>query len=447
MSRDKATDGGGLVEHFAGIVLATCEASTATGGTLDALQGFAADCINAMRAAVPPLATTDEGAPDCTCYRGCEGEGVEADAWHQHADDLCPLPEHAGRIAVPVEAVPLPAPDLEAEAHALLESLLHTTGGVARRDLILGTLRRVAGTLDGSTWWAVIDDRGEAIVAYPPGSRTNAEARASRYEGTVRPLSAPPLDAPGGIGDLDAIEARANAATAGPWEPRRGDGSTSGFAERNPGTPIVTTYETIFAFGVDIAAVPVEADRDFIAAARADVPALVSEVRRLRALSAAPGGDVGALYDLAMIGPRAPLTDRVIRRALAYGMHVGRCKHLCSFDGVEPRPSSACGAGSKYAADLTGVARALRAPATAPVSDDDRAFVRRWLGTGEPSEDFEPIGDWFRRETGMLRPGKDDAGMHSRDERERAWSEWCEAKRLRYRAIVGAMLDERKANQ
>lgn len=65
---------------------------------------------------------------------------------------------------------------------------------------------------------------------------------------------------------LDAIEACANAATPGPWEHGGNDGLV--WPER-VGDPVSASTEP--------------EDADFIAAARTDVPALVAEVRRLRA--------------------------------------------------------------------------------------------------------------------------------------------------------------------
>ncbi len=79
--------------------------------------------------------------------------------------------------------------------------------------------------------------------------------------------------------ELKAIEARANAATVGPWN--------TGEEESNPGRcrgiwpgdeehlEIVTTDSGVYG--------PKMPDAIFIAAARSDVPALVAEVRRLRA--------------------------------------------------------------------------------------------------------------------------------------------------------------------
>lgn len=66
--------------------------------------------------------------------------------------------------------------------------------------------------------------------------------------------------------DLDAIEARANAATEGPWAADRLEGNLD------------SLYSRVAEVGMWL-----EADAEFIAHARADVPALVAEVRRLRA--------------------------------------------------------------------------------------------------------------------------------------------------------------------
>lgn len=75
---------------------------------------------------------------------------------------------------------------------------------------------------------------------------------------------------------LDEIEARADAATEGPWK--------------------VDEYEALDVWspaGLVSSAAPVktderkpEADAEFVAHARSDVPALVAEVRRLRSLGA-----------------------------------------------------------------------------------------------------------------------------------------------------------------
>lgn len=74
---------------------------------------------------------------------------------------------------------------------------------------------------------------------------------------------------------LAAIERRAREATPGPWERLGGGGRASALVS------------TVDESGPDLAEVfgphePPNANADFIAAARTDVPALVAEVRRLR---------------------------------------------------------------------------------------------------------------------------------------------------------------------
>jgi hypothetical protein len=81
--------------------------------------------------------------------------------------------------------------------------------------------------------------------------------------------------------ELKVIEARANAAAPGPW---RRD------------MDVVRDAEDFMIVGPDERYT--EQDADFIAAARTDVPTLVAEVRRLRALCRR-GGELlnGAWYD------------------------------------------------------------------------------------------------------------------------------------------------------
>lgn len=69
--------------------------------------------------------------------------------------------------------------------------------------------------------------------------------------------------------ELDAIEARANAASEGPWTAEY-DGAI---------LPADSHPPVIYSDG-DMT----DADREFVAAARDDVPKLVAEVRRLRGL-------------------------------------------------------------------------------------------------------------------------------------------------------------------
>ena len=79
--------------------------------------------------------------------------------------------------------------------------------------------------------------------------------------------------------DLDAIEARANAATDGPWTLHEDDGDTF----RAPAWEVRPASGEMVARLRDWAS----ADAEFIAHARTDVPALLAEVRRLRAVVAA----------------------------------------------------------------------------------------------------------------------------------------------------------------
>jgi hypothetical protein len=86
--------------------------------------------------------------------------------------------------------------------------------------------------------------------------------------------------------ELDAIEARANAATPGPWERgatlRERDGKVTTFSEE------ASVYPPLGEAGpVAVATVAEYDNASFIAHARQDVPALVAEVRRLRGLLAA----------------------------------------------------------------------------------------------------------------------------------------------------------------
>ena len=78
--------------------------------------------------------------------------------------------------------------------------------------------------------------------------------------------------------DLDAIEARAEAAQAGPWE-YAGSGIVNGQKAVSWGYPkfVADTWE-----GSDRNPKS-DANGEFIAHAREDVPALVAEVRELRA--------------------------------------------------------------------------------------------------------------------------------------------------------------------
>lgn len=73
--------------------------------------------------------------------------------------------------------------------------------------------------------------------------------------------------------DLDVIEQRANDATPGPWE--RWHDPVALVDRFVAGFPINTIQDSVGQFSA--------ADAEFIAHARTDVPALVAEIRRLRA--------------------------------------------------------------------------------------------------------------------------------------------------------------------
>ena len=78
--------------------------------------------------------------------------------------------------------------------------------------------------------------------------------------------------------DLEAIEARASAATPGPWtSPWIGDSTCRDAILGGGGEVVGVTWRDGWHLAVT------QADAEFIAAARTDVPALVAELRQLRA--------------------------------------------------------------------------------------------------------------------------------------------------------------------
>ena len=81
--------------------------------------------------------------------------------------------------------------------------------------------------------------------------------------------------------DLDAIEARANAATPGPWERETGE------RERQYVAAVPMGGKRSYAIVADSGGRHPWADADFIAHARTDVPALIARVRELEAENAA----------------------------------------------------------------------------------------------------------------------------------------------------------------
>lgn len=78
--------------------------------------------------------------------------------------------------------------------------------------------------------------------------------------------------------ELNAIDARANAATPGKWK------TGTGYEQSKRGNYVCGHGRIVCAEQDDTDCVLSDEDAAFIAAARADVPALVAEVRRLKAL-------------------------------------------------------------------------------------------------------------------------------------------------------------------
>ena len=92
--------------------------------------------------------------------------------------------------------------------------------------------------------------------------------------------------------DLDAIEKRANAATPGPWRACREGACSCGQVWSIPLDRIIS--HPAFEYDFDETSTPEiyhAPNAAFIAAAREDIPALVAEVRRLRALLDAEQGE------------------------------------------------------------------------------------------------------------------------------------------------------------
>lgn len=106
--------------------------------------------------------------------------------------------------------------------------------------------------------------------------------------------------------DIEAIDARANAATPGPWKPLRSH--ISGAM-----TVIGNDDRGCVAIGLNHGVEHHIADGIFIAHARADVPALVAEVRRLKA----------ALSDVAQAMANA---EMILRSPDMGGQYLGRAR-------------------------------------------------------------------------------------------------------------------------
>ena len=90
--------------------------------------------------------------------------------------------------------------------------------------------------------------------------------------------------------DLNAIRARAAAATKGPWEVERWEDFGGSPSYSIPGAERFREYRNSIECGED------EATAEFIAHARQDIPALCDEVERLRHYRSLPDGYVWQDY-------------------------------------------------------------------------------------------------------------------------------------------------------
>lgn len=119
--------------------------------------------------------------------------------------------------------------------------------------------------------------------AQSKGDHTNdsvGDARDATPSGMVHTTPGARTPLPGVVVDVDAIEARANAATAGPWTPHDRWGEVLAPTHPKPDEG----YD-----GFLVAESCRRSNAEFIAAARDDIPALCAEVRRLAELVRAAG--------------------------------------------------------------------------------------------------------------------------------------------------------------
>ena len=100
---------------------------------------------------------------------------------------------------------------------------------------------------------------------------------------------------------LDAIEARANAATAGPWEAEGAEVFTVGHGMFGGG--VATVY-----YGAETGGHHPAADRSFIVNARQDVPALVAALRAVLDLTSDVGNTSTGPTFVACYEVRAAIT-------------------------------------------------------------------------------------------------------------------------------------------
>lgn len=114
---------------------------------------------------------------------------------------------------------------------------------------------------------------------------------------------------------LNAWEAAARAATEGPWS-FDGYQMISQDSSLNYGTRIVLDVEqgTVYSeYSSDSASLDIKPeDATFIALSREAVPALIEEVRRLRALGSSPDGDTHRAAETAVLATDLALVNDLI---------------------------------------------------------------------------------------------------------------------------------------
>jgi hypothetical protein len=134
-------------------------------------------------------------------------------------------------------------------------------------------------------------DEMKALIAEARGLTPEGRAMLTSHERMMHRLADALEAATTSMPDeqLDAIEKRANAATEGAWSAADEHGLMSGAMP----AWCVSRLDAVGRYRGDVAYLPQrdgveQPDAEFIAHAREDVPALIAEVRRLRALSAHP---------------------------------------------------------------------------------------------------------------------------------------------------------------
>lgn len=77
----------------------------------------------------------------------------------------------------------------------------------------------------------------------------------------------------------------------------------------------------------------------------------------------------------------------------------------------------------------------------------DLKLALRWqYDPDDPLGTFEDIADWFRRETGYMRPGKSEPmecsyGEDREREREKAWNDWRMEKNRWVRGVLQRVIE------